>query len=58
MPRQDKTGLNGIRPKTGRGMGYCGWGEPIIESPIDAIKTFVDMGLDYLVCGNILIKKS
>lgn len=32
-------------------------GEPIVETPGDAIKTFVDMNLDYLICGNFLIKK-
>jgi|SaaInlStandDraft_6_1057023.scaffolds.fasta_scaffold04901_3 carbamoyltransferase len=33
-------------------------GEPIVESPIDAIKTFYVCGLDYLVIGNYLISKS
>lgn len=32
-------------------------GEPIVETPSDAIKTFVKMNLDYLICGNVLIKK-
>ncbi len=32
-------------------------GEPIVESPRDAIKTFYMCGLDYLVLGNFLISK-
>jgi carbamoyltransferase len=32
-------------------------GEPIVETPADAIKTFSNMNLDNLVCGNFLIKK-
>lgn len=32
-------------------------GEPIVESPMDAIKTFYSSGLDYLILGNYLIKK-
>jgi carbamoyltransferase len=32
-------------------------GEPIVESPEDAIKTFLTMNLDYLVLGNFLITK-
>lgn len=33
-------------------------GEPIVESPKDAIKTFIEMKLDYLICGDILIERS
>jgi carbamoyltransferase len=33
-------------------------GEPIVESPLDAIKTFYVCGLDYLVIGNYVISKS
>jgi carbamoyltransferase len=33
-------------------------GEPIVETPKDAIKTFLAMGLDALACGGYLIKKS
>lgn len=33
-------------------------GEPIVEAPADAIKAFVDMDLDYLICGSILIEKA
>lgn len=32
-------------------------GKPIVESPNDAIKAFLEIGLDYLVCGNILIER-
>lgn len=32
-------------------------GEPIVETPIDAINSFRNMGLDALVCGNYLIEK-
>lgn len=32
-------------------------GEPIIESPYDAIRCFFSTGLDYLVLGNYLIAK-
>lgn len=32
-------------------------GEPIVESPRDAVKTFIEMGLDYLVCGDVLIER-
>ena len=31
--------------------------EPIVETPQDAIKTFLEIGLDFLVLGNVLIKK-
>jgi carbamoyltransferase len=31
--------------------------EPIVETPINAINTFLRIGLDYLVIGNFLIKK-
>lgn len=31
--------------------------EPIVETPLDAIKTFKEIGLDFLVLENILIKK-
>lgn len=33
-------------------------GEAIVESPVDAVESFLSMGLDYLICGNCLIKKS
>lgn len=32
-------------------------GEPIVESPRDAIKCFFDTGLDYLVIGNFIVAK-
>jgi carbamoyltransferase len=32
-------------------------GEPIVESPRDAIRCFFATGLDYLVLGNCLLKK-
>jgi len=32
-------------------------GEPIVNSPNDAIRCFFSSGLDYLVLGNFLIKK-
>jgi len=31
--------------------------EPIVETPIDAIKTFIEIGLDFLVLDNVLIRK-
>ena len=31
--------------------------EPIVETPLDAIKTFKEIGLDFLVLENILIRK-
>jgi carbamoyltransferase len=31
--------------------------EPIVESPEDAIKTFLEIGLDFLVIGDILLMK-
>lgn len=33
-------------------------GEPIVESPIDAVKTFVEMGLDFLICGDFIVEKN
>ena len=33
-------------------------GEPIIESPIDAIRCFFSTGLDYLVMGNYILSKN
>ncbi|HSK29847.1 MAG TPA: carbamoyltransferase C-terminal domain-containing protein, partial [Candidatus Limnocylindria bacterium] len=32
-------------------------GEPIVTSPADALKTFYNSGLDFLVLGNFLIAK-
>lgn len=32
-------------------------GEPIVETPIDAINSFREMNLDVLACGNYLIEK-
>jgi carbamoyltransferase len=32
-------------------------GEPIVESPLDAIRCFFSTGLDYSVLGNYLIGK-
>lgn len=32
-------------------------GEPIVETPRDAIKTFIEMGLDCLICEDIIIEK-
>ncbi len=32
-------------------------GEPIVETPNDALRSFVKMDLDYLVCGNFIITK-
>lgn len=31
-------------------------GEPIVETLEDAVKNFIDMKLDYLICGDILIE--
>lgn len=31
-------------------------GEPIVETPENAINSFYNMGLDYLVCGNYVVK--
>lgn len=31
--------------------------EPIVETPLNAINTFLNIGLDYLVIGNFLIRK-
>ncbi len=31
--------------------------EPIVESPKDAFRCFMGSGLDYMVCGNFLLKK-
>ena len=33
-------------------------GEPIVETPTDAIRTFVSSGLDYLCIGSYLVSKS
>jgi len=33
-------------------------GEPIVESPEDALKTFKSTKIDYLIMGNFLFKKS
>lgn len=33
-------------------------GEPVVESPQDAVRCFFSTGLDYLVIGNFLISKS
>ncbi len=32
-------------------------GEPIVETPLDAIKSFREMDLDALVMGKLIIKK-
>lgn len=32
-------------------------GEPIVESPVDAVRLFFTTGLDYLVMGNYIIGK-
>ena len=32
--------------------------EPIVESPENAFKCFMGSGLDYMVCGNFLLKKN
>ena len=32
-------------------------GKPIVETPTDAIRTFVSSGLDYLCIGNFLVSK-
>ena len=32
--------------------------EPIVESPYDAIKTFLEIGLDHLVVNNFVINKN
>jgi carbamoyltransferase len=33
-------------------------GEPIVETPSDAIRSFLNMDIDYLVIGNFLVKKN
>jgi carbamoyltransferase len=32
-------------------------GEPVVESPVDAIRCFFSTGLDYLILGCHLLKK-
>jgi carbamoyltransferase len=32
-------------------------GEPIVESPQDAVKSFKNMDIDYLVIGNFIVRK-
>jgi len=32
-------------------------GEPIIESPLDAIKCFLSTNIDYLILGDYIVKK-
>jgi carbamoyltransferase len=32
-------------------------GEPIVETPVDALRTFISSGLDDLVIGNYHVKK-
>ena len=33
-------------------------GEPIVESPQDAVRSFKNMDIDYLVIGNFIVRKS
>jgi carbamoyltransferase len=33
-------------------------GEPIVETPKDAIKSLLNMDIDYLVIGNYIVSKS
>ncbi|MGD6850565.1 MAG: carbamoyltransferase family protein [Candidatus Bathyarchaeia archaeon] len=33
-------------------------GEPIVESPVDAIRCFYSTGLDYLIIGNYIVNKN
>ena len=33
-------------------------GEPVVCSPLDALRTFVASGMDVLVLGNLLVRKS
>ena len=33
-------------------------GQPIVETPLDAISTFFGTGMDHLVLGNYLISKA
>jgi carbamoyltransferase len=32
-------------------------GEPIVESPEDAVRSFKNMDIDYLVIGNFVVRK-
>ena len=32
-------------------------GKPIVETPLEAISTFTDNGIDYLIMGNYLLEK-
>ena len=54
--------LNAFKKLSGHGVlmntSFNVKGEPIVESPRDAIRTFYDTGLDALVLGPFLIKKS
>jgi carbamoyltransferase len=53
--------LNSFYEKTGvpvlLNTSFNGPKEPIVESPIDAINTFIDTGLDFLVINNFIISK-
>ena len=32
-------------------------GEPIVERPVDALRTFASCGIEYLIMGDYLVKK-
>jgi carbamoyltransferase len=53
--------LNSFYEKTGvpvlLNTSFNGPKEPIVESPTDAINTFIDTGLDFLVLNNFIISK-
>lgn len=53
--------INRFKEKTGVGVllntSFNLKGEPIVNTPGDAIKTFLDSGLDMLVMDNILVEK-
>jgi len=53
--------LNSFYEKTGvpvlLNTSFNGPKEPIVESPTDAINTFIETGLDHLVLNNFIISK-
>lgn len=54
--------LVGIKQKTGVGAcintSFNLAGEPIVEKPVDAIRSFVSSGIDYLCIADFVVKKS
>jgi carbamoyltransferase len=54
--------LSDIKRRTGVGIvintSFNLAGEPIVETPVDALRTFVSSGLDYLFIGSFMVSKS